>query len=201
MLEVSKHPGEEAAFFCDKTAYGRSARNISHAETYWRNIVDNEQNYTMEWRDLVQELPIPFAKANKFLETPTSRFPQIGELTRFLVLGDLSYAGVVVPPTVEEVGATVGAMDKGAANLLVRMELVAREVQAESIHDRDGSSSKLRKGKIGRGQTKIAFQNTYEHVNRYATDKEKGIWGFDAVMTEHSACKCHKAVGKGFYTL
>lgn len=198
--EAEKFSGQSPTFFCDKAAYGLSNRSFEDGEAYWTNTVDASHTFTSQWHDLVRTLPIPFVTAKDFLSKPASRFPNIGELTALLTIGDLVYAGIVVAPSVEEMGTIVASMDKGAANLLVRIGLVERPVVVQRENNM-GKTKQKTKGKLDKKRTAEAFETSFAHLQRFATEQEKIDWGFDVIMTEHSECKCQKAVGYGLYTL
>lgn len=159
---------------CSMNAYGRTPnmhRNIAQAESLWDG--------TAAWETLVKENgsePVSWMKAMQWAKKTKPEIPQIKSmgLTGYLFLVDLAYAGVVVEPTVREVGLQVNAMGRGAYNCLAHFCLVPNTKRRSPVRELITLSS---------------FTQLFEDVRVALGTEDATTMGFDPIILEHTLCK------------
>ena len=109
-----------------------------------------------------------------------SAFHQIGPLTRLLIAGDLVYAGIITPPTVDEMGSLIASVSKGALQGLIKLNLVPPANKGDDMYPE----------KVTR-----AFTTLYHDLKGSLTSDEWKRMGMDVLVLEHSLCK-FKRLGK-----
>ncbi|KIY67039.1 hypothetical protein CYLTODRAFT_353996 [Cylindrobasidium torrendii FP15055 ss-10] len=157
----------DEALFCDRRAYGQpNDRSSKHFETYWRagDIIS---------RYLNAPTPPSFVETLSFVRTngPLEGFalPSFGPLSTLLLVEDMVYAGLVSWPSVEEFGAVVAELGKGATDALVMLGLISHEASQAEIAG--------------------AFVQTYRYANNLPDNFNVLEMGFDMFMLEHALCK------------
>lgn len=121
-----------------------------------------------------------FSQFEEWLESSTNdadrkkHFWLVGKLTRLLIAGDLAYAGVIDKPTVEEMGALIAKVSKGAIAGMVYLNLLPG--RAKNYH-------------YPARQTALAFKELYDRLKEELSDDERDRMGMDAIVLEHSLCK------------
>jgi len=160
---------KKKTYFCDMSAYGscNPKRRIENASIYWESLRDGM------WEAFVGTREVAFKDCYDFFLCPKGRnlFPQLGPLTAYLLTADLSYSGVVEPPTLEEIAGTICDLDKGAANALRRMRLIPLK---------DHSS---------KDAYRQAVKSVYETVlNLIPSEKHSSLF-VDFILIEHMLCK------------
>ena len=96
-------------------------------------------------------------------------FTQVGELVRLLVVGDLVYAGIFEPPTLEEMGTMIHKVNKGAIAGLTKLHVLSGQHTAQQVID--------------------ALSHVYDAVHSGLTQEEWMGMGMDVLTLEHSLCK------------
>ena len=96
-------------------------------------------------------------------------FTQVGELGRLLVVGDLVYAGIFEPPTLEEMGTMIHKVNKGAIAGLTKLHVLSGQHTAQQVID--------------------ALSHVYDAVHSGLTQEEWMGMGMDVLTLEHSLCK------------
>ena len=168
-----KAMGEKGkSYFCDMSAYGscNPKRCVENAKTYWESLRDGK------WEAFVGTRNVGFMDCYNFFLCPKgpNLFPQLGPLSAYLLTADLSYSGVVEPPTLEEICDTIRDLSKGAANALRKMRL---------IPPTDGNSP----------ATSEAYRQAFKHIHATVLSvipREKHAMLFvDYILIEHMLCK------------
>jgi hypothetical protein len=129
-LASPEYENEDASFFCDKSAYGRATRRtVDNAETLW--MTSGRQKFN---RWLLSDRPEHRKSFTDLLDLfdNSKAFPSVGKLTGYLMASDYAIAGVVDMPTLEELGAIVFDIGKGAMTGLRLLELQC-ETKEETI--------------------------------------------------------------------
>ncbi|KAJ7119234.1 hypothetical protein C8R43DRAFT_960164 [Mycena crocata] len=183
--ECAKFPNPAANFFCNPLAYSKrkSKRSPALVAEYWKalSLVD-----CPDWEsNTTNDGGYRFNDCYNFLkkENP-SRFREIGSLAAFLLASDFSYAGVVQPPTVAEVGNIIRGINKGGASGLEMLGLLKPRER--------GAKGTWRLANVE--EVKAGFGKLYTFLDKKLTAAQKGHMIFDGIMTENSLCKLTKVV-------
>ncbi|KDR65409.1 hypothetical protein GALMADRAFT_148722 [Galerina marginata CBS 339.88] len=103
---------QDDKFFCDPSAYGQynHKKTTSLADIYW------EQLQIFEWPGISNHGMVPFMVCFRFFKPSTgpARFPELGNLAAYLLTADYVYAGIVCPPSKEEMGHIIQLINLGA---------------------------------------------------------------------------------------
>ncbi|KAI1783361.1 hypothetical protein LXA43DRAFT_1067728 [Ganoderma leucocontextum] len=167
--------------------------------------IDAYFNREPEWRKFRKTQPqlIPFQECyNWFLSNvkcKTARgkiayahaLPLVGPLTAYLITCDLVYAGLVVPPTLEQVARIVHCNNKGAlGGLVLSNQIDSRRASLQDVV--------------------AAFYRIHYYLSDNLSSADQVLVRFDPIMVEHTLCKffrlknawkltrkrAHKAKGK-----
>ena len=170
------------AYFFNPTCYGTAQY------TRWKGMVHVSVYYAEEisWQELRQKhapKPIPFVAFYRWtkqsvprLDVKTgkqrqqSRLPLVGKLTAFLLAADMSYTGLVEPPTAEEVGRLIHQIGLGSRSGMVQTRLIGSEraSQAEVVD---------------------AFVHLVAELRERVDTVTQRRIGLDEIMVEHLLCK------------
>ena len=96
-------------------------------------------------------------------------FPNIGPLSALLISGDLAIEGVVLKPTVEEMGRIVFKLGKGALVGLIRLGLIEKNSLEQEVVS--------------------AFSFLYNYLDCNLTTEVKTLICLDVFTLEHGLCK------------
>lgn len=107
-------------------------------------------------------------------------FPNVGGLIGYLCALDLSYAGHVTKPLLDDVVDAMVTINSGGIAGLIALGLVEK---------REGKGNKY-----GFEEIKVAFSVWHHFLNDHLTIQEKEEMVFDCPMTEHFSCKLSKLV-------
>jgi hypothetical protein len=159
-------------YFCDMSAYGSCNPNrcVENATTYWESLRDGK------WEGFVGARKVGFKECYDFLlcSKGPKLFPQLGPLTCYLLTADLSYSGVVEPPTLEEICDTIRDLNKGAANVLRKMRLIPLK---------DSNSTEVKDA------YRQAFKSVHETVISLIPSEQHAPLFVDYILIEHMLCK------------
>ncbi|KAH6896341.1 hypothetical protein BKA70DRAFT_1231583 [Coprinopsis sp. MPI-PUGE-AT-0042] len=165
------------AFFCKKDAYGQPAgrRSIELASTYWKTLQE------LNWDGFSSSNPT-FSKCMEYFRLPgknlSKRFPQLGALGSFMLVGDLACAGVCQQPT--DLEAATYIIDNGMGSL-AGLKLLG-------LGPDDGL-----KGRDRIGPTQRGLQELLDFL--YPLLGQLGYTGeLNFVLLEHMLCKFQRAV-------
>ena len=103
-----------------------------------------------------------------------STFHHIGPLTRLLIAGDLVYAGIIAPPTVEEMGSLIASLSKGALHGLIALNLLRPAEKGDDLYTEKVTD---------------AFATLYTHLEGSLESEQWKKMGMDVLVLEHSLCK------------
>ncbi|KAF9521988.1 hypothetical protein CPB83DRAFT_900046 [Crepidotus variabilis] len=89
-------------YFCNGSAYGphNPSRKVELAHKYWKFLQKGSWSQM-----LLQKSTLSFQEA--YLYFTGGNFPQLGPLGGYLLVADLTYSGVVQPPTTDEIGVLI----------------------------------------------------------------------------------------------
>ncbi|KAI0037822.1 hypothetical protein FA95DRAFT_1613854 [Auriscalpium vulgare] len=167
-------------YFVDNNIYGATARDVTPVSRLWTATAkDIPFNFTNPGPNAP---PIPFSAFRDKIRRmkPTRVYPQCGDLTSYLVTADYVYADVVMMPTVDEMGALIHDLGKGALIGLRKMGLVY-------VHP---SIKKFKpKNKPPVMEVVEAFRTFFNFVSSALTSAEQTRMGWDVIMAEHFLCK------------
>ncbi|RDX47476.1 hypothetical protein OH76DRAFT_1354154, partial [Lentinus brumalis] len=163
---VNNEPQSMAYFFnmtCYGTAQGTRYNGMRDIDVYFAAEGD--------WNKLLLDCggKVPFTRFFKWAKQQ-SRLPQVGMLTAFLLAADLSYSGVVEPPSTEEVGVIIHKNHLGSLSGLV---------DTGQVSGKDASQEEVVR----------AFQELLEYLQETITQEDQDLIGLDAIMVEHLLCK------------
>ncbi|KAJ7138977.1 hypothetical protein C8R44DRAFT_727100 [Mycena epipterygia] len=106
--------------------------------------------------------------------TPT-RFKEVRKLAGFLLAADFVYAGVVVPPTVDEVGRIIRDLNKGGVRALELMHLITPREK--------GTGRAWKMANVSKVRTK--YTQLYNFLDTRLTDSQKLKMIFNMIMVEN----------------
>lgn len=163
---------------CTTKAYSKTpvpARTHEAAPKIWAATEEWEDNFddeveTMSWAD-----------GFKYLQR--ADIPQLGSahsqtLTGYLFLADLASSGVVVPPTVEEVGKQVFRLNRGALHTLLELGVCLPGIDVEALTKEQVESLCIK-----------AFVKLYRGVEAGLGDSDAAKMDYSPIMLEHALCK------------
>ncbi|KAF6750466.1 hypothetical protein DFP72DRAFT_1072189 [Ephemerocybe angulata] len=177
---AAKQNSKGNTYFCDRKAYGQpTRRSMDLHPLYWDSIQQKV------WSKFVHANPKPtFSAAIKYFQEdkaiPSKVFPQLGDLGRLTLTGDLVYAGVVQEPTVVEMAQAIVELDAGAIAGLRALKFLTRTWPATR-----GAKVEAVVEALGAIQEKMT--DTF-------TEQEMEEAGFDLLSLEHSLCKFSRAL-------
>ncbi|KAJ7127687.1 hypothetical protein C8R44DRAFT_873501 [Mycena epipterygia] len=178
-MACANFPAPPANFFCNPWAYSKrkSKRDTSLVDLHWNAL---NTPGCPDWEHHTAKLNYAFLDCYEFLSggTPT-RFKEVGKLAGFLLAADFVYAGVVVPPTVDEVGRIIRDLNKGGVRALELMHLITPREK--------GTGRAWKMANISEVRTK--FTQLYNFLDTRLTDSQKLKMIFDAIMVENGLCK------------
>jgi hypothetical protein len=163
---------KDKRYFCDMSAYGscNPKRRVENARIYWQSLRDGK------WEAFVGTSKIGFKECYDFFLCPKgpNLFPQLGALTAYLLTADLTYSGVVEPPTLDEICDTICDLNKGAANALRKMRLIP-------LKDSHGTAIKE--------AYRQAFKSVHATVLKLIPSEQHTPLFVDYILIEHMLCK------------
>ncbi|KAF7797785.1 hypothetical protein EIP86_008987 [Pleurotus ostreatoroseus] len=108
MKEMYPDHHTDGNFFCSRNAFTRQTlhgRGVETSEAYW--------NASKGWNSNMEESPMSFAAAHDRMTLLSSKIAGMGDLTCYLCVADLVEEGLVVCPTVNELGQLVKPLKAG----------------------------------------------------------------------------------------
>jgi hypothetical protein len=156
-------------YFVNICAYGfnNKARSVDCIAEYW---IQNKR-----WTSFIERNP-NVAEVYAFLTAKKSKkeefkkvFPNIGPLTALLICGDLIEAGVMEMPSIKEWAHLVFKVGKGAAEGLIRLNLLPRKYSEDQIFQ--------------------AFDGLHRFLLENISDADRALMGYNIIMLEHGLCK------------
>ncbi|KAK7027642.1 hypothetical protein R3P38DRAFT_2939430 [Favolaschia claudopus] len=182
------------AFFCDPCAYGpiNDGRTVDLAQQYAAAISggDGLAAQLQLSRDR-GEAQLPFVTFWKWLKGRTKsgpRFPELGQLGSYLLAADYTYTSpqLVASPTIDDLGAIICGMNKGAVSGLEHLGLIPR--RSRNLRNRPRHSTL--------SACTAALKIVLNALNAHWSEQVRRDVGLDLVMIEHSLCKLSRAIGK-----
>jgi hypothetical protein len=159
-------------YFCDPGAYGarNPKRTVELASIYWEALADGK------WERFINTCIAPFLECFNFIRCPASRksFPQIGPLAAYLLTADMSYSGIVSPPSLDDITTVVYDINKGAASALEKLGLV---------------TPRCGKGKLNRQECRNALEYIHGIVGRVLPSDQHAHLCYDYILIKHALCK------------
>ncbi|KAF8956817.1 hypothetical protein BDZ97DRAFT_1925083 [Flammula alnicola] len=199
--EACRSTGETAPrYFCDPGAYGRynPKKKTDLVDEYWRELQENR------WPglDVLVGERIPFMVCFRFFRPVDGpHFKQLGELCAFLLTVDYVYAGVVEPPSIDDIGQIIQIVNKGAVRGLELTGLLPTCFETVS-----GSKTKPKVSACTEG-----LRRAYNVTKKYVEDDfvvdaalEQSVThsvGMDYAVVENALCKFSRAVKRGYVTI
>ena len=170
-LEENRRKGATEDYFRDMGIYGTSnvRRSTSLFDEYWETSTSEhwKGSKTVPWEAFIQTEPSP-RELYDWL-TVEGRFPNIGDLTALLIVGDLIEAGVIGVSSPDEWGLLVVAVNKGAKKGLTELGLINTNSPTCTIVQE--------------------FKALNNFLLQKLTQEQKDIMHYNIVMLEHGLCK------------
>lgn len=165
-------------YFCRKDAYGTPTnRDIGNAPFLW--------DKSELWDDFIApyrtaNVLVPFHVMLKWIVG--AKFKGVGDLTAFLLTGDLVYANVVSAPSPAFMGSTIMRIGAGPFSALKLLQVIANKVKSGAeCAGEDGPQV-------------LAFVELYHAVEEILLEREMElIGGFDIIIFEHTLCKMSRS--------
>lgn len=169
--EENRRKGATEDYFRNMAIYGTSnvGRSTSLFDKYWEKSTSQfwKSSKPVHWEAFIQTNPSP-QELYDWL-TVAGRFPNIGDLTALLIVGDLIEAGVIRVSSPEEWGLLVVAVDKGAKKGLKELKLINANAPNRTIVQE--------------------FKALNHFLLAKLTQEQKEIMHYNVVMLEHGLCK------------
>lgn len=184
--EVSEvcHSHPDSGYICNPRAYGiyNKFRSLELAEEYW------EATGKHDWPSFVKNHTVPFQVCYQQFFRPGKtpvRFPQIGPLAAYLLTVDYVYAGIVDPPTLDEISGVVRCINRGAASGLEHLGLIGPRVK-----------NKKGQGYSMPNETEClgANRKIQEVLASIISIEEQQRLPVDGILVEHMSCKFSRCV-------
>ncbi|KAF8949810.1 hypothetical protein BDZ97DRAFT_1934993 [Flammula alnicola] len=161
-------------YFCNPSAYGRynPRRSTSFVDDYWKLLQIHR------WPALDDAGLIPFMVCFRFFKPANkkSRFPEIGDLTAYLLTADYVYAGVVAKPTLEEMGTIIHIINKGAVKALETVGLLSTRLTTQGGNRVTSTVEECTE----------AFRRSHDLVASSAPEQRRAAVGLDYIVTENT---------------
>ncbi|KAJ7245900.1 hypothetical protein B0H12DRAFT_1073359 [Mycena haematopus] len=181
------------AFFCNSSAYGphNAGRTVNLAAIYGPLVATENIAAQLASTDAAS---ISFTAFWDWLRGSVNgrvRFYQLGSLGSYLLAADYTYTNprLVQPPTIEELGAIICRLNKGAVRGLELLNLIP-ERQKGGKKPKSSTPDACIEG------LRIVYNTIYEHWPPEVRQEVQ----FDLVMIEHSLCKLARALGKNKFS-
>lgn len=169
---------DDIKLYCDRKAYGSDnpRRKPDLAVVYWERLSKEP------WRGISATDKVPFKEAYEYFHPPVGhvRFPQIGELTAYLLTADYVYAGLVEEPSVEYLSKVIFDLNKEPARVLEYLGFVDKRP--------DERLTGTAKTKL-LDQYKLGLESAFRLVKNSIPLDYHEFAGLDLIVTEHSLCK------------
>ncbi|KAJ7144541.1 hypothetical protein C8R44DRAFT_865450 [Mycena epipterygia] len=180
-------------FFCDSGAFGASnfRRTANLVEIYAGQL----QKFS--WKEkLGGQKQMPFLECWDWLRGDTDvqtekRFPVLGPLAGYLLTADLSYVGVVIPPTLDDIATVIWDMNKGAVAGLEALHLI-------TVRPKSAGGTRKRADK---GEVKNAVKLLFKLLQQRLPKEMQRAVRFDLIVLEHSLCKFSRCLAKNWFQL
>lgn len=165
--------GKPKDYFVRNRIYGTASkhRTVDNVPRLWADSQWLEEKLE-SLEDNEQFPPQDFFKflIGKNRKTNAKTFYGLGELTAYLLTADYVYAGIVSPPTLDDIAYFIYTINKGAVKGLRTLGL-------------------LPKGAVTEQDCRIAVQRLYDHLDTSLDSELKPRLPFDFILLEHSLCK------------
>lgn len=191
--EVSEvgHSQSDSGYTCNQRAYGiyNKFRSPELAKDYW------EATGKHNWSSFVKNHTVPFTDCYQQFFRPGKapvRFPQIGPLAAYLLTADYVYAGVVDPPTLDEISDVVRCINRGAASCLEHLGLIGPRVKNKRSQGYSMPNEAECRG---------AIRKIHQVLTSVISIEEQQYLPVDGILVEHISCKFSRCVGKGIIKL
>ncbi|KIJ91330.1 hypothetical protein K443DRAFT_14490, partial [Laccaria amethystina LaAM-08-1] len=169
--EENRRRGATEDYFRDMGIYGTSnvRRSTSLFDKYWEISTSEfwKGSKTVPWEAFIQTNPSPRELYDWLIVG--GRFPNIGDLTALLMVGDLIEAGVIRMSSPDEWGLLVVAVNKGAKKGLKELGLINTNSPNPTIVQE--------------------FKALNDFLLEKLTQEQKEIMCYNVVMLEHGLCK------------
>jgi hypothetical protein len=164
------------SYFCKKDAYGQPAgrRSVEYAAGYWKTLQD------LNWEAFSKSEP-SFTSCMQFFRPPgknlSKRFPQLGPLGCFMLVGDLASAGICQQPTALEAATYI--VDNGMGSLagLKLLGLVPER----------GAKGQEQVNAVERGLEELI------DITSSVLDRSRYTGELNYILLEHMLCKFQRA--------
>ncbi|TDL13761.1 hypothetical protein BD410DRAFT_846641 [Rickenella mellea] len=165
-------------YFCRANAYGNATnRSLANVPLLWDKS-DLWENFIRPYHT-AHEL-VPFHAMQQWILK--AKFKGVGDLTAFLLAGDLMYANVVSAPSPDSIGSTIIRFGKGPFSALKRLQVIGSKL-TPGAEFADEDSPQVQ-----------AFVQLYHAVGELLLEREMElIGGFDVIIFEHTLCKMSRS--------
>ena len=169
--EQNHQKGATEDYFRDTGIYGTSNVTCSTSlfDKYWERSTSHfwKNSKTVPWEEFIHTTPSP-QECYDWL-TVSKCFPNIGELTALLIVGDLIEARMIQMPSPEEWGMSVVAVNKGAKKGLGDLKFINSNTPDHRIVQE--------------------FKALDDFLLANLTQEQKEVMHYNVLMLEHRLCK------------
>ncbi|KAF6764197.1 hypothetical protein DFP72DRAFT_799814 [Ephemerocybe angulata] len=173
---------ESQPFFCNKAAYGQpSGRALKYHTTYWETVEN------LNWNAFATSEPsfrqvLEYFRPARQLGSTKQLFPQLGDLGRLTLAGDLVYAGICEMPTTKEMAEAIVELNSGATAGLKALQYMTDQ----------WPSTREEKVEV----VAAALTSLLDLLHDSLGEEAFAEMGLDLISLEHSLCKFSRALRK-----
>lgn len=183
-------PGRKPNFFCNGVAHGTYVpqRKLERYRDYYNVSQRNDftwppdRNFATTWAFFKKYNPTLTYKVVEKGEEKDKIYRQwngLGPLTRYMLVADMYGAGLLDPPTLEDIAGIAAYLKRGALSGLEQIDYVPEGASGELIRD--------------------AFIDLYLAVKNKLSDEQISDFQWTPITAEHMLCKFWRMTDKGHY--
>lgn len=170
-MQENKSKEQDKEYFVRNRAYGSATKHrtvdivpsLWAASVVWEPFLAKHQGKLLEPQALYHFLLQKDGKGKR------KAFYNIGPLTAYLLVADYVYAGLVSPPSAQDIAFFICSIDLGAIQALVQLRLLPSGAQVEDCVE--------------------AVEQIYQYLDQQMEEEVKARMPLDYILIEHTLCK------------
>jgi hypothetical protein len=181
------YPDKHPSFFCDKKAFGQTIRDRTwdRYQDYWTISQSNafiwppDRKFASTWRNVNHFKDKFNDPALHGTNLPPWR--GVGKLNLYMLVADMCAAGLVDPPTVDDMAGIVVELRMGALAGLVSAGFCLRKCSPINV--------------------RTAFVTFYHDMTNTLSEEQANRFNWNPIVAEHMLCKFSRLLNMGVYKL
>jgi hypothetical protein len=184
---IAKYPNKPSSFFCNKKAFGQTIkeRTWQRYQDYWAVAHSDafvwppERAFKTTWKNLnnFKDMSVQLVAHDGGL----AQWRGVGKLNLYMLAVDMCAAGLVDPPTVDDVAEVVAALKMGAMQGLVAGSYCVQRCSHLAV--------------------RLAFVEFYHNMTDRLTADQTNRFGWSPIVAEHLLCKFVHLLNKEVYKM